>query len=755
MPKKVYKITQFHGGLNSSSDPRDISEDQLSAVESADISNVGLIKGNIFKILTRTYDSPPDATISDGDEIFLMKHDNGDLHDFTAPTDLSTTYLFVGHDSASGNLYIYEKNSSHDDWSVVTGDNNSSDGSGPFELTYMNVDGAIKISPGSKGNDENQTISIQPVTMTVWKTASDNSGLETINKWRFSTAEIMPPLEIAHAAANTDNPDSGTYGNYTQYVSTKQIPRVNLNLTLNNSDYKGSGFSDGTDVYKWKIAASFEYDYTQETALTVLSDTSATTPAGSANTDAALVARAFFRSGTTVGSGSGGGNWQWEPRITAVNLYLKQDEVDTDWYFAGKWSISNGAISSETNTPSWWTSSAGANGRYYSDIVMTVPQKFITYDQHSGTSLRTYHLNHTYKTGVIANSRSYIGNVRYKQDESSYITKADQILVSPVNQFDMFDPASDDFRALETSKGDGGSIVKLLEFNDRILSFKENMVTIINISQATPFVEDNIEHNGIDHKAAAFKTDYGIVWANTHGCFLYDGESVQNVLEKNGMRLIDQTTWSSHVSSSPAVFYIPKRRKIGILDDVSSSSNGHVYMYDLLLKAWTYLPSYTAGNATSAWAINEDNDPIYYDTTLNVFKKISSSTRLTPVSTFQVTTKDIDFGNPAVRKKIYKVYVSYKGDGSSVECQYGVNGDDDTFGTFYKTGSTGATTGATNSTTPFHSSTVGTDDWVLAELKPASSINNVYSFRLFFDGEAGSNFEINDISIVYREKNIK
>ncbi len=748
MPKQIYKITQFHGGLNENSDPRDIDENQVAAVENLDFSQLGRIllkHANSVK----DYETEPDATMTAGDEIFLIKHDKGDLHDFTDPTDLSTTYLFLGHDAADGNNYIYEKNSSHDDWSDVSNDNNSSDGAGPFELTYMAVDGAIKVSPGSKSADTNQTTSIQAITRAVWKTASDNAGLETIHRWKVAPAEMVPPLSINHASANTES----TTGSYTALINTRGVPTVDLNLTLNNSDYKGSGFSNGTNVAKWKIAASFEYDDNQETALTVLSDTSGTTPAGSANADAALVCRAFFRTGTSFGSGSTGGNYQWHQRISAVNLYLKEDEVDTEWYFAGKWSITNGAISSETNTPTYWTASSAGGDRYYSDLVMTIPQKFLTYEQHSGISLRTYHLNHTYKTGIIANRRAYIGNVRYKQDASTYVTKADAILVSPVNKFDMFDPSEEGGGILEASKGDGGSIMKLLEFNDRILEFKENTVTIINISQASPFIEDQVEHNGIEHKAAAFKTDYGIAWANDYGCFFYDGKSIQNLLEKNSIRLISYGTWSSFISSSPAVFYVPKARKIGILDDVSSSSSGNVYLYDLVLQAWEYYPGYTAGNKSSAWIINEDNDPMFYDTATNNFRKFNVAART--VGEIKLTTRDIDFGTPAIRKKIYKVYVSYKGDATGVTCTYSVNGDNDTQSNFYKTDATGATTGATDSTTPFHSASVGIDDWVLAELKPVSSINNVYSFQLYFDGSGGTGFEINDISIVYREKNIK
>ena len=51
--------------------------------------------------------------------------------------------------------------------------------------------------------------------------------------------------------------------------------------------------------------------------------------------------------------------------------------------------------------------------------------------------------------------------------------------------------------------------------------------------------------------------------------------------------------------------------------------------------------------------------------------------------------------------------------------------------------------------------------WAVAELKPTTSAqaNNIKSFRLKFVAEGGqvvpSDFEINDISAVYRLKNVK
>jgi len=112
-------------------------------------------------------------------------------------------------------------------------------------------------------------------------------------------------------------------------------------------------------------------------------------------------------------------------------------------------------------------------------------------------------------------------------------------------------------------------------------------------------------------------------------------------------------------------------------------------------------------------------------------------------TTFSTITKDIDFDQPSQRKKIYKVYISYKGNGSNAVAGFGVDG--------------------ITPNVPFASNTfasVGTNDWVRKELgfTDSSVVNNIYSFRVAVTDSGSSlasDFEINDISIVYRLKGIK
>ena len=47
--------------------------------------------------------------------------------------------------------------------------------------------------------------------------------------------------------------------------------------------------------------------------------------------------------------------------------------------------------------------------------------------------------------------------------------------------------------------------------------------------------------------------------------------------------------------------------------------------------------------------------------------------------------------------------------------------------------------------------------WHHAELKPAvsSDATNIFSFQVHMTGTAGATFEINDLSVVFRVKNVK
>ena len=465
--------------------------------------------------------------------------------------------------------------------------------------------------------------------------------------------------------------------------------------------------------------------------------------------------------------------------ITGGRAYIRKKETDDPWILLADISITDGVRTDLTSAYTHWfhddssdaqtsdASLAAPDAKYLwvgGDAASTLNsgEDFLviknpspwTYETINGynpsESIDIGAVGEGFKTAVVANRQTYIGNVRREGKDGVTRTEGDAMYKSMPGKFDTFPIA----RKIEASVQDGDQIVKLEEYADRILQFKKTKMHLINISQDVEFLEDTFKHKGVSHPAAICKTDFGIAWVNKQGCYLYDGKNVINLLEKKGRQIIKESEWETFTANEPIIGYIPKKRQLIVVDDIGADGDGAMYLYDMVTQSWVKGAQdgtarqldYSKTNFTTDW----NNDLIYCLYTGNV-NRWDDTSDLTDTISFK--TKDIDFGNPAVRKKVYKVYVSYKGDGDSVTIQYAINGDTDTVAPFYRTESDGGSDKTNSDTTPLLDSDI--DDWILAELRPVTSINNIYSFQLLFDGTAGLDFEINDISIVYRIKNIK
>ena len=105
-------------------------------------------------------------------------------------------------------------------------------------------------------------------------------------------------------------------------------------------------------------------------------------------------------------------------------------------------------------------------------------------------------------------------------------------------------------------------------------------------------------------------------------------------------------------------------------------------------------------------------------------------------------TKDFDFGQPNVRKKIYKAYITYTG-GKRVKV-------------WYKVDQGAAWVAATTTGTSVASHLDVATNFTRQEITFGTGGNNVYSFALKFQNSLlTSDFVINDITFIYREKSTK
>jgi len=345
-----------------------------------------------------------------------------------------------------------------------------------------------------------------------------------------------------------------------------------------------------------------------------------------------------------------------------------------------------------------------------------------------------------FRTAVVTNRVVYVGNVQKTNQKGEVTVEGDAMYKSSVNKFDTFA----DFRKIEASVADGDEIIKLEEFADRILQFKKKKMHLINVSQEIEFLEETFLHKGVSIPAAVCKTDYGVAWVNRQGCYLYDGEKVTNLLERKGLRLISSTEWGTTFTTANSIIgYVPNKRQIIVLKDCSASSVGDIYLYDIITQSWVFGDSNIVdGQAKTNFVNDWDGNLVCVHTsdTGTIVKWDDAPDTSTQVN---ITTKDIDFGQPHQRKKIYKVYVSYKGDGSNAVIGFGVDGI------------TPNVQFANNTFT-----NAGTTDWAVKEFlfTDSSVVNNIHSFRIAIT-DSGSplaaDFEINDISIIFRVKSVK
>jgi len=744
MPKQVLKIEQFHGGLSTNSDPRDVAVNELTAATDVMVDELGKIrtlggttahKSNINAITGWT------GTLVPGYGLFPFSHDR--LEAESAGLDAAETgdnYLAL-YDDNDQQVWVYSE--AVDDGGATGWDDDVSTSAsgvidigstGSAKVNFYQADGALRISDGNFGtNNRNKWYGY--VDRSKFFSTASGPKLYTDNGWFSLNQAPSKPTGGSFAISDPGYPGTGGTANFL-------ITRV--------TDGEGSGWGG----YSYDFAYSFVYDGNQESPLFI-----SAASVDFSGWDADDHPKIRCKLDTTQA--------EWNARITQIKVYTRKVVYETEqreWTLYGLYDMHKGAfyggLLGEVAFPGYsgWTGVALNTQAQSGDLhVKDVSDMIETYRIETGhgdtDNFIAFGNSEGFKTSVVVNRICYIGNVNIENDEGLKEVYGDVILKSDVGKFDIFTFE----RRLEVSVRDGDEIVKLEEYADRILEFKKNKMSLINISQELEFLEDTFVHKGVSHPAAVCKTDFGIAWVNKLGCYLYDGQKVTNLLEKGGRQIIKESEWATFTANEPMIGYIPKKRQLIVVDDITTNGDGSIFLYDMVTQSWVKGAAGTFNDQNKTNLITDwDGELVYSHTSGTMLQWDDSSDSSRDIS---LMTKDIDFGQPAIRKKVYRVYLTFRGDACNVDVHYGVDGLTPAL-TFNNitSGTDGSTTGSgsNDKCIPYDA---GTTDWLKAELKPSASVNNISSFRLKISGDGSdaiaSDFEINDISIVYRLKNIK
>ena len=339
-----------------------------------------------------------------------------------------------------------------------------------------------------------------------------------------------------------------------------------------------------------------------------------------------------------------------------------------------------------------------------------------------------------YKVAEVVGRRVYIGNI--KQGGRTY---PDRMLRSPVNKFDTFPETN----FIDVAVGDGDKITALKSFGDRLLQYKKDKVYVINTSGESEVLESEYPNAGVVLPSQVVKTNLGIAWINPSGLWFFDGQSIENLT-----RNIEINKYPDHTTSIGIIGFDKYANRLIYTPNMAAALGSVWYMYDLQLKAYQrhyfgdLFPYSESGvnNYTNMVTDSDGNLVIGYvdsatPTELNFYQWNNSASdggvgAISGQKLWQ--SKDIDLASPAVNKKIYKVYVTYKCSGhSGAKMTYATDGSGDFSGTFAASTNYNAESFSTNGTRTGFKNTNGA--WAVAELKPSSSINNVKSIQLLID----------------------
>lgn len=438
---------------------------------------------------------------------------------------------------------------------------------------------------------------------------------------------------------------------------------------------------------------------------------------------------------TLYNYGDDSGNFSWNARINGFKIYMKdvtEQDSSKEWRLFSHVNFNRGtytifaANDSELilEQPGTWaddgkvtTISTGT------ELTMKPIDTYLSENMFTEQTI----IDAEYKCAAVVGRKMYIGNIR--QGGRTY---PDRMLKSPVNKFDTFPETN----YIDVAIGDGDSITALKSFGDRLLQFKKNKVYIINVGGESEFLEAEYNNAGCEFPSQIIKTNTGIAWLNKAGLWFFDGRELENLTKftYDGSFAIGSTNLTS-----PKIGYDSINDRVIFAANIASSYVTVWYIYDLTLKAFqsAYLSQLFPFSANANYftnMINDSNGDLvvgYVDggsshkQELNFYTWSNSDTghQVYPNTSSLWLSKDIDFGSPGTRKKVYKVYITYKCSGhSGVKVEYSTDGGTSLSGfstsksTNYNIGSLENTNGA----------------WAVAELKPSSSINNIKSMQLSF-----------------------
>ena len=800
MAKDLYSIKSFHGGINNRASERDIEDNQFPDIDSLDVSTIGSAK-TAGSFSERTLEgSSTSHTIKHAQKGF-------GYHTFKSDSRMnasagSTEYIVVADYNPSGTTttggtgqFLIRENYYNASGERVTGTDEPGPlsiyggvaGAGYLKPVYYYSDGGLRISPGTEitGAEVHKYQLLQHQQM----------SRQVTGDWYWLNPTLTPPAvsgsavsqagyatgitgssgeasgESGSAFMDPSGPwgdDALTYPGDAIGAGSDNAPRVFWTTSNARTGYLPEG--------QYEFSSSWVYDGGQESLLTRIGSMSGDESNDNIMAGQVLLICATFKSkGAASGYGANGVGAE-SINIIGSRIYIRRKGHDYDpWHLCmdvnfglgarqsmiDNWgggldidSTGEGSLQYVSGEVDNWHTDAQGDVNQYSFFHTITKLSPLTYEAingfRNGLERISFGKNGTYyKCGTVIGRRAFVANVKYADNNGSVKLLEDRILYTPPNKFDTF-PES--FH-LDIGADDGEAFTALEGHSGMLFAFKETNLYIVNVQSGTPAgwaLLGKFNYMGVKGQAAVEKTELGVAWANNKGCFVSGGKGVTELTKS-----ISNSLWATFIGdTTPDVGFNPITKQIVVTG--TESNWNYSYVFDTGTGSWTYVENGINYDITGGFTETPMNSQIFNDK-LSIASNYGShptgdasftyidswSDTVSAGKEFSIKTKDMDMGNPSLKKKIYGAYVTLKNNNADISgftVQSAVDGGS-------LTGYTGQFLDNADATGGFDETITGSTEVIHKEYLFATP-KLVQSVSFKFSGAGDIIFD--DISIEYR-----
>ena len=763
MPKQLFPIKKFEGGVNSKSDPRDIGENQFVDVDNFLVNDIGRLTAAECFTDENNFTSPASAATTEtvGTGAFAFKSDyairkvkpgtqsavqvrNDDSGNNNTNEEGVKSY-FVVNDAFAREIKLYgDVEDGANQWSLdgvfkftenTDGSADSASGNdvNAVEAVYYYADGALRVADANATNTNNT----KNVPMWIGHVQKVKLGV-SVNSWVKETNALHP-----HGSTNSQF----LTGTAPTYTTESNYPSVGTFRLYANP-------STGSNEGRWakgiyEFAVTKVYEGSQESTPVVYANSSGTPYTITLGYQQYPYIQALFRRTSSTDLG-------WSERVMGGRIYTRRQGANRRWRLVADIDFERGSRSSFLKDFVSFQTTGTDNNFYRLGVEEgTAEMQLKRPPLDTFESINGYRQDQPfvdfgrtkcgYKTAVVANRRAFVANVHVRGSEASSRAYGDRIYYSLPNKFDTF--TSDNW--IDLGMNDGDEFVKLISHNDLLFAFKKSKLYIINIknpNDAGWALENCYDYMGVKNSGAVFKSELGVIWANENGLHIFT-----NQIQTLSNSILDSTWATFGGGNNIIVGYDPKDKKIVCVKNNQSSTPTEMYIYDLRSKSMVrgdWLVD-TAKSRASNLVIH--NDELHYYTrnasSNSYYLRKLNQSQSTTATIQSIVTQDYDFGQPSLKKRIYGMYITYRfkngTSGNYIRVTRELDG--------------AATPAQTSGLFKISSSLAGSTGWNVVHLVPASTIEcESISFRIATSNSNGDDatgfLEINDISIEYRPK---